>query len=215
MEHDASAARQRLLDAALRLFAARGYEGATTREICEAAGANLSAIRYYFGDKAGLYRATFCEPLGEPTDPARLADMASLTLRPALVAFFREFLLPLKHSEAVQLVMKLHFREMIEPTGLWQDEIDAEIRPQHDWMVARLCAELGLDAPDADVQRLAVAVISMAVHYYVGRELIDLLAPDLLASPNAIDLLAERLAGYAVSMIEGERLRRTGEGDAH
>jgi len=60
-----------------------------------------------------------------------------------------------------------------------------------------------------------VAVISMAVHYYVGRELIDLLAPDLLASPEAIDLLAERLAGYAVSMIEGERLRRTGEGDAH
>lgn len=215
MEHDASAPRQRLLDAALRLFAARGYEGATTRDICEAAGANLSAIRYYFGDKAGLYRATFCEPLGEPTDPARLADMASLPLHPALVAFFREFLLPLKRNEAVQLVMKLHFREMIEPTGLWQDEIDTEIRPQHEWMEARMCAELGLAVPDTDIQRLTVAVISMAVHYYVGRELIDLLAPDLLASPEAIDLLAERLAGYAVSMIEGERLRRTGEDHAH
>ena len=40
MEYDASAARQRLLDAALRLFAARGYEGATTREICDDACAS-------------------------------------------------------------------------------------------------------------------------------------------------------------------------------
>ncbi|WP_306306050.1 TetR/AcrR family transcriptional regulator [Methylomonas koyamae] len=30
----------------------KSYEGASTREICEAAGVNISAIRYYFGDKA-------------------------------------------------------------------------------------------------------------------------------------------------------------------
>ena len=49
--------RRRILVAALDLFAAHGYEGASTRQIAEGAGVNLPAIQYYFGNKEGLYRA--------------------------------------------------------------------------------------------------------------------------------------------------------------
>jgi AcrR family transcriptional regulator len=49
--------RGRILDAALELFAASGFEGASTRAIAESAGVNLPAIQYYFGSKEGLYRA--------------------------------------------------------------------------------------------------------------------------------------------------------------
>jgi|SRR5271166_5782717 len=49
--------RQRLIDAALVVFGAYGFEGASTRVIAEKAGANLAAIPYYFGGKEGLYRA--------------------------------------------------------------------------------------------------------------------------------------------------------------
>jgi AcrR family transcriptional regulator len=49
--------RGRILDAALELFAASGFEGASTRTIAERAGVNLPAIQYYFGSKEGLYRA--------------------------------------------------------------------------------------------------------------------------------------------------------------
>lgn len=49
--------RRRILEAALDLFAANGYEGASTRQIAEGAGVNLPAIQYYFGNKEGLYRA--------------------------------------------------------------------------------------------------------------------------------------------------------------
>jgi hypothetical protein len=56
-------ARQKLVQAALVTFAEKGYEGASTREIADKAGANISSIRYYFGDKAGLYRAAYTEPL--------------------------------------------------------------------------------------------------------------------------------------------------------
>jgi len=49
--------RRRILEAALDLFAAHGYEGASTRQIAESAGVNLPAIQYYFGNKEGLYRA--------------------------------------------------------------------------------------------------------------------------------------------------------------
>ncbi len=49
--------RLRILETALELFAASGFEGASTRTIAERAGVNLPAIQYYFGSKEGLYRA--------------------------------------------------------------------------------------------------------------------------------------------------------------
>ncbi|MBS0519620.1 MAG: CerR family C-terminal domain-containing protein [Proteobacteria bacterium] len=49
--------RRRILQTALEVFAAEGYEGASTRLLAERAGVNLPAIQYYFGSKEGLYRA--------------------------------------------------------------------------------------------------------------------------------------------------------------
>jgi TetR/AcrR family transcriptional regulator, regulator of cefoperazone and chloramphenicol sensitivity len=51
------AARQRILEAALAAFGEGGFKGATTRQIAEAAGVNLPALKYYFGGKEGLYLA--------------------------------------------------------------------------------------------------------------------------------------------------------------
>ena len=53
--HDPAETRDRLLDAARRLFAERGFEDVTVRELCREAGANLALVNYYFGDKLGLY----------------------------------------------------------------------------------------------------------------------------------------------------------------
>ena len=50
-------ARERLLAAGLNFFANKGYDGATVREICDAANSNIAAINYYFGDKQGFYAA--------------------------------------------------------------------------------------------------------------------------------------------------------------
>lgn len=207
---DSPNARQYLVMAALRIFAEKGFGGATTRNICELAGANISAIRYYFGDKAGLYRAAFTEPMGELPCHSSLETFANLPLPEALQLFFREFLEPLKKGEELRLAMKLRFREMLEPTGAWQEEIEAEIKPQHDALVSMLKQHLGLHELDDDVQRLAFAVIGMAVHFYVGQDVVAAIAPHLLETPENIDTLADRLAVYAVAMIDSEAQRRAG-----
>jgi TetR/AcrR family transcriptional regulator, regulator of cefoperazone and chloramphenicol sensitivity len=49
--------RRRIVEAALRLFGERGYEGASTRDIAAAAGVNAPALQYYFDNKEGVYRA--------------------------------------------------------------------------------------------------------------------------------------------------------------
>jgi AcrR family transcriptional regulator len=51
------ATRMRLIEAAIEIFAANGFDGTSTRMLAERAQANLGAIPYYFGGKAGLYRA--------------------------------------------------------------------------------------------------------------------------------------------------------------
>lgn len=53
--------RQRLLRAATRLFASRGYAATSTREIVEAAGVTKPALYYHFESKEGLYRAILGE----------------------------------------------------------------------------------------------------------------------------------------------------------
>ncbi|TSB20394.1 TetR/AcrR family transcriptional regulator [Streptomyces benahoarensis] len=51
---DAQATRRRLLEAAADLFAERGYDAATVRDIADRAGANQALLFRYFGSKSGL-----------------------------------------------------------------------------------------------------------------------------------------------------------------
>lgn len=59
------------LDAAERLFAKFGFEGAKVRAIAEDAGANLGALHYYWGSKEALYKAV-CERRLRPITEERL-----------------------------------------------------------------------------------------------------------------------------------------------
>ncbi|PSU27375.1 TetR/AcrR family transcriptional regulator [Photobacterium phosphoreum] len=49
--------KNRILDAAELLFAERGFKDTSLRAITTAAGANLAAVNYHYGDKKGLIRA--------------------------------------------------------------------------------------------------------------------------------------------------------------
>lgn len=46
-----------LLQAATKMFAEKGFEGATVKDLADEAGVNVSLVSYHFGGKDGLYRA--------------------------------------------------------------------------------------------------------------------------------------------------------------
>jgi TetR/AcrR family transcriptional regulator, regulator of cefoperazone and chloramphenicol sensitivity len=205
---DGVEARARLLHTALRLFAEKGFSNTSTREVATAAGANIAAISYYFGDKAGLYRAAYTEPMGSCSDMA-VFDASTVSLEEALRIMLSQIIEPMKLGDLVQLCTRLHFREMLEPTGLWAEEIDNGIRPAQVALVLVLCKHLGLAHPDDDIHRLAFSIVGLAIHLFVGRDIVQALQPQLLATPAAIDTYTERLLGYAMAMVGSEQARRS------
>jgi AcrR family transcriptional regulator len=68
----AEATKQRILDAAERLFAERGFDRTSLRAITAEAGVNLAAVNYHFGTKEELMRAVFARRLA-PLSAHRLA----------------------------------------------------------------------------------------------------------------------------------------------
>jgi AcrR family transcriptional regulator len=86
-------ARERILGAALEVFAERGFGGATTREIAARAATNLGLIQYYFGGKERLWRAAVDRVFGglagvlaqavpeQLETPEQLADIIRVCVR--------------------------------------------------------------------------------------------------------------------------------------
>src|SRR3989338_7688116 len=102
MMHEAGTAteqtRARLLDAAREVFSQHGLQGATVREICRRAEANVAAVNYHFGSKDGL----LAEALNfAPLKAMQLANIeAGGAPEMRLRLFIRDFMLILLHEIA-------------------------------------------------------------------------------------------------------------------
>ncbi len=208
LRSDGQEARCRLLDAALALFAENGFAKTSTREIARVAKANIASISYYFGDKQGLYRAVFDDPRNNPQIDPHAMDRAATDIRTTLDILFRGFVDPLKAGDTARQCMKLHFREMVEPTGMWQAEIDNNIKPAHEALVLALCRHLDLAQADDDVHRLAFEITGMGIMLHVGSDVINAIRPQLIASPQALDTYRARLIDCGMTMVQAEAQRR-------
>lgn len=205
---DGAEARARLIDVALHLFVEKGFARTSTRDIASEAGVNLAAIKYYFGDKAGLYRAVFTEPLSEHCGMQLPIDAEGLTLRQSIERFFEGFFEPLKQTDLIQLCIRLHFREMIEPTGLWMEEIDNNIKPAHEALVNALMRHMHLSKADDEIHRLAFSIAGLAIQMFTSRDVIQAIRPKLISSASELDRWSERMADYAEAMASAEKKRR-------
>ena len=86
---------QRLLTAARRVFAERGYEGGSVRLITARARANLGAVTYHFGSKERLYYAVLSEftvPLGQTVvERASAPEPATKRIGAVIEAYYDQF----------------------------------------------------------------------------------------------------------------------------
>lgn len=101
------ATRGRLLDAAERLFAERGHESVTLKEIAADAGANVGQIVYHFGQKEELIREVILRRAGVISDDRlqlldsyeRLVGAGGVALEPVVRAFLDPYFARLKGDD--------------------------------------------------------------------------------------------------------------------
>lgn len=95
--------RERILDTAEALFAERGFDGVTLRQIAVGAGVDVALASYHFGKKLDLFRAVF-ERRAPALNTARLdalaaAQAAVSPYKPTVEAVIEAFLRPLELAQ--------------------------------------------------------------------------------------------------------------------
>lgn len=114
----AASTKERILSAAETLFARRGFDGASLRELTSAAGVNLAAVNYHFGSKEKLVEQVFKRRL-DALNRDRLAALGAVCQRPdhsledVLGAYIRPAL-ELSHDAGGALFMRVLARAFAE-----------------------------------------------------------------------------------------------------
>ena len=128
-ESDNASTKERLLEAASRVFAQKGFPGATIAEICAAAGANIAAVNYHFGDKETLYaeawRLAFEQSLAAHPPHGGVPRTATPQERLRGVIFS----LISRISDPESLVFDMVQKELANPTGLLGAVMDECLDP--------------------------------------------------------------------------------------
>lgn len=116
---------QRILDSAIRLFAASGYNGVSTRDIARAAGVNETSIYRHYPGKRELFLAALDTELAKlRLDDGQIAELATApNAHAAMLALFHVMIDSLTQRRA--LVRLVHF-SVLE----YNDDLDALYRHQ-------------------------------------------------------------------------------------
>lgn len=117
---DAARSRELLLDAAIALFAERGFDGTTVRELGEHAGVDPALIARYFGSKTGLYVAAVQAEIGDvaPVDlrtPGRPLELLDRVTRRGSGPVFRAAVLPQDEPEVAAAVGEHLRHRLVDP----------------------------------------------------------------------------------------------------
>lgn len=144
--------RNRLLTAASRIFAEKGFQEATIAEICEQAKANIASVNYHFRDKETLYleawRFAFNRELDLYPPDGGLMNDASPEQR--LAVRIKSLIRRMGDDNSYSFAI-IH-KEMAQPTRLLADILEKEINPQRLQMFALLKECLGQAASEQQIQ---------------------------------------------------------------
>ncbi|WP_243360126.1 CerR family C-terminal domain-containing protein [Fundidesulfovibrio terrae] len=170
--------RGRLVEAGLKLFALKGFEAVSIRELAAEGEANAAAISFHFGGKAGLYAAVVdhvtahlagvyrqaLEPAASLTGDVP-PDEAASAVR-AMVARLIEALLTTPRSRWTSLLLQ---REFIDPTRAFERIFSQALEPALDAFARAVEAAGGATRGSLDNKALAFGIFVLASAYSRSR----------------------------------------------
>ncbi|MGA2435856.1 MAG: TetR/AcrR family transcriptional regulator [Bryobacteraceae bacterium] len=201
-----SLTRDRILDAAERLFAEEGFDATSIRSITESAGANLASVNYYFQSKDALIQAVFSRRLG-PLNQRRLAMLAAVEessgdgppqVEGVLRALFEP---PFRMSSTLhgkgRSFACLLGRVFAEPGDLFArivEEQFGEIRQRFVAALRRALPEL----PDVELMWRVHFLIGTMAHTLTAIDHVPAISGGL-CDPRDVDGMVERMIGFAAA----------------
>jgi TetR/AcrR family transcriptional regulator, regulator of cefoperazone and chloramphenicol sensitivity len=194
------ATRARLLAAAERLFADRGFRKVTVREICRAARANVAAVNYHFGDKLGLYREVLQSAIDRMRATNEAARAASEGYAPEerLRRSIRVFVTRVLSSDS-DTVHRLIQREVTDPTPALDALVEQGIRPRIDYLIGLVAVLVGAPRSDPRVLR-SVASIQTQLTAYFPHPITARLGFSLASTtPGRIAKTADHIAEFSLA----------------
>lgn len=194
--------RERILDVSERLFAQRGLDNVSIRDITGAAGANLGAVNYHFTNKEGLIEAIFERRL-VPINRERMALLDELeqlqppaepSVEQILLAIIRPVLRDVYCQNQGRAFMKLIGRSLSEPHPVVGQLLKRHFDPLCDRINAMLLKALPHLNPGEVFWRMKFTFGAMHHWLLLGEEWI----PDW-AKESQIENQVQRLITFAAA----------------
>lgn len=133
-EHPAVDTKDRILDAAERLFAANGFRGTSIKQLAREARVNQAAMNYHFGSKAGLIEKVI-ERRANPLNRQRKERLEAVRqgCRPRVKEVLRAFIEP-TFTQISPLAERKYFlalagRAFFEPDSVTRQILEEQFRP--------------------------------------------------------------------------------------
>jgi TetR/AcrR family transcriptional regulator, regulator of cefoperazone and chloramphenicol sensitivity len=191
--------RERLLEAAAELFVEHGYNHVTVRDICNAAGANVAAVNYYFRDKLGLYQEVLMGIIESMHEGFRTAyeGKRGVSAEERFSHYVRTLMGHALSNGRACRAGRLMAREMADPSPAFDLIIEKAIRP-NSARVAALVSELtGLPPGDPRVG-ICVGCVQTQISGFAG-PVAARMVPGGHFTPEIIDFVAQRVVEFSLA----------------
>ena len=199
--------KERLLAAASRLFAERGFQATSVREIAERAGTNIASGNYHYGSKKALYLEVLREQFrniqselrrrGASPPPAKLSTLS----REELIQVFRsrvQAMLEITLGPPPSLHATLMHREMCDPSEALP-VIAAEFIAPMTAEMGEIILHLFPGLQDEDIQRCVYSVAGQAMFYRFAMPALLHMQGRTKYPPGFARAIAEHIAEFSLA----------------
>lgn len=193
--------RERIADAAGEVFAERGFDAATIREICKRADANIAAVNYYFGDKECLYLETVVRAHQWRMKQFPLPDWNKATPPETKLADFIKTLIRrvrsgLGETWHTRLLMR-EFSNQRVAGGV----AERLIEPQFEILQGILREMLPADLSEEELHLTAFSIVGQCLFYFFGDAVVFNLVGESEYAGFNIDKLANHIVAFSLSAL--------------
>jgi AcrR family transcriptional regulator len=195
--------RARILETAGEVFAEKGFEAATIRDICETADVNLAAVNYYFGGKESLYEEALqrahLRDLHDDNPPVWPKDTP-----PAVKLKFsiQQLLAQLLSMKDDPWEARLMVREIMNPTPAGKRMLRDRFRQGFQQLQEILDEILPPDMPAHQRHQIGFSILGQcALYRALGKVIPLMIEEEELKQHYSVDELAEHIAHVSLAAL--------------